>query len=418
MTAKRFLRTAFLSAALAVGGFTAITVLVDPYDYWGRPRIKGLNEYKPLAHTHLDAVKHRQYLRTQPRIVLAGNSRVDVGFDPKGPQWAAAGGPVYNYGLPGVSLAAVIELLMTSMADHRPERVYLGIDFLDFIIPEDRWSGFKADPLVPDKPTLGRSARRLSETTFSLDALVHAGMTVMEQGKDYPADTRSDGFTPLKNYQALVQREGHAALFEQRSRDLVRRLLQEPRKMDWDGPGGNAQWQRLEQFLQLARAQGVEVVLFTYPYHSELLETLRQTGKWPEMREWRERLTELAARESVTLWSFTGYDAYSTETVPQPGDTRTHMRWFWEAGHFKPELGALMVARMLELPGAPKDLGRKLTPQDLEILTATLEAEGEVYRERPDASSSRIASYVSTFNKADLTQVAASSPVKPTDKEM
>ena len=164
-------------------------------------------------------------------------------------------------------------------------------------------------------------------------------------------------------------------------------------------------WLRLEQFLQLSRAQGVDVVLFTYPYHSDLLETLRQTGKWPELREWHERLIELSAREAVTLWSFTGYDSYSTETVPQPGDIRTHMQWFWEAGHFKPGLGALMVQRMLELPDAPQDFGRKLTPGEPEIFTASFEAEGDAYRERSGASSVRIASYVSSLNDPALKQI-------------
>lgn len=409
MTAKRFLGTALLTTVLTVGGFMAVTLTIDPYDYWGMPRVDGLNAHKPLAHTHLAAVKSRQYLRAQPRTVIAGNSRVDVGLDPRSAQWPADLQPVYNFGLPGASLGGVVEALATTMAEHRPERVFLGVDFVDFLLTRDYWAQYAPGALQPERPTIARQARRFAETTLSLNALVHSGMTMMEQRKAHPADTRPDGFTPLENYHEHVRMEGHAALFEQRSRELVARMLREPRQLEWDGPGGNIMWARLEQFLGLARAQGVTVVLFTYPYHAELLETLRQTGKWPEMRRWQERLTELAAREGVTLWSFTGYDDWSTESVPRPGDRRTQMRWYWEAGHFKPGLGDLMIARMLENPDAPADFGKTLRPEGVGAVTATLETQAEVYRARPDASSERVAAYVNALGGRKLARADVAS---------
>lgn len=405
MTARRFLGTLLLTMVLAIGVFTGMTVLVDPYDYWGQPRIEGFNARKPMVHTHLMAVKSRQYMREQPRIVLAGNSRVDVGLDPASAFLPENSGPVYNFGLPGAGMAAVTEALVTAMAEHRPERIFVGVDFVDFLLTRDRWTKPVSGPLGAQQPPFIQKARRLAETTLSLDALIHSGLTVLEQRKAHPADTRPDGFTPLENYHEHVRVEGHAALFEQRSRELVQRLLQEPRRLEWDTPGSNISWVRLEQFLGLAQSQGVEVVLFTYPYHAELLETLRQTGKWPEMRRWLGQLTELAARKGVALWSFTGYDGYSTEAVPGPGDRATRMRWYWEAGHFKPDLGELMIARMLEHPDAPADFGRKLMPDGLETLTVALETEAEIYRVRPGASSERVAAYVSALGGKELTQL-------------
>ncbi len=407
MTARRYLRTAFLSTVLTIASFSAVTVLVDPYDYWGHPRIEGVNSVKPMVQTHLKTAKSHQYLQMQPSTVIAGNSRVDVGFDPRSAHWPADFQPVYNYGLPGESAAGVVSVLTTSMAEHKPERILLGVDFIDFLLTRERWEAHDGGPLTPEQTTLSAKARRVAETSLSLDALLHAAQTVMEQGRDNPADTRRDGFTPLENYHDHVRTEGHAALFEQRSRELVARLLKEPRKLEWDAPGGNMMWTRLEQFLGHAQAQGVEVVLFTYPYHAELLEALRQTGKWPEMRQWLEQLTELAARKGVTLWSFTGYDRYSTEPVPKPGDRLTRMQWYWEAGHFKASLGELMIARMLERPDAPSDFGKKLIPDELNALTAALEMEAAVYRTRPGASSERVAAYVnalggSAFAQADV----------------
>lgn len=413
MTAKRFLKTALLTTVVTVGGFMAVTMGIDPYDYWGRARIEGLNVNKPLVHTHLVEVKKRQYLRAQPRTVIAGNSRVDVGLNPASPQWPGNYGPVYNFGMPGLGLSAVAEVLTTVMAEHRPERIYLGVDFIDFLLPRESWMAHQVVPLQPQQPAFTERARRFAETTLSLDALLHSAMTVMEQRKAHPANTRPDGFTPLENYHDHVRLEGHATLFEQRSRELVQRLLKEPRQLEWDAPGGNIALTRLEQFLELARAQNVEVVLFTYPYHAELLETLRQTGKWPDLHRWQEKLAHLAAREGVTLWSFTGYDAYSTEPVPEAGDRKSRMQWYWEAGHFKPELGELMIARMVERPDAPQDFGEKLTPDRLDMLTASLERNAETYQTQPGTASARVAAYVSAVGNRKLAQTDLASGSLP-----
>lgn len=398
MSAKRFLRTSLLSTGVTIGGFLAATVIIDPYDYWGTPRREGINLYKPKVHSHLKIAKTGQYLRQKPRTVLAGNSRVDVGLDPQDAAWPAAFQPVYNFGLPGEGMASVIETLTAAMARHRPERVYLGVDFFDFLVPEDQWSGFDGAALPPRQARLPARLKGLAGTTVSLDALVDSVLTLVEQGEVHPADTRANGFTPLENYHGHVAREGHAALFEQRTRETVERLLTRPRRMAWPGPGRNPAWARLEQFLAFARAQGVTVVLFTYPYHAELLETLRQTGRMEDLKQWHVRLAALAAREGVPLWSFLGYNRQTMEAVPRPGDYTTRMRWYWEAGHFKPALGGLMVARMT---GAStlEDFGRLLTPGTVGAAFADLEADGEAYRARPDAASARVAAYVRALGR-------------------
>ena len=45
----------------------------------------------------------------------------------------------------------------------------------------------------------------------------------------------------------------------------------------------------------------------------------------------------------VELWDFTGFSPYTAEQVPRPGDTRTELQWYWEAGHFKKSLGDLLA---------------------------------------------------------------------------
>ena len=76
--------------------------------------------------------------------------------------------------------------------------------------------------------------------------------------------------------------------------------------------------------------------------------------------------------------------------MPPPGDTRTHMAGYWEAGHFKAALGDAMVKVMTGAPdarpGALAGFGTRLTPATLEAHLADLRARRQAYAQaHPEA---------------------------------
>jgi hypothetical protein len=93
-------------------------------------------------------------------------------------------------------------------------------------------------------------------------------------------------------------------------------------------------------------------------------------GLWPAFEDWKRRLTEIAAGggETVALWDFSGFSEYSTEMIPGPGDRQTEVRWYWEAGHFKKELGDVVLDRVLLSEGTvgPDGFGVRLTPANID----------------------------------------------------
>lgn len=401
MPAAAFLRLTGLTVLATLGLVAGLNVVVDPYDLWGSPKITGLNVMKPALHTHLTDAKRRQYARLAPRSVLAGNSRVEVGIDPQSAVWSPRELPAYNFGLPGVRIDGVVQALAAVGADHPPARVYLGVDFIDFSVDQATWTAFRPQPLRRDDGALERQFKRVTTATLSLDALVDSVHTLVEQRARNPETTRVDGFTPLDNYNDLVADEGHAAIFAQRSLENARAALKRPKAVAWPTPGNSLPWRLLGDYVQAARGQGIEVVLFTYPYHAELLETFRQTGQWPAFEDWMRRLTALAADHQVPLWNFVGFNAWTTEAVPPPGDHRTRMRWYWEAGHFKAALGDEMIRRMHGdtdpslLPGAP------LTPATVAAALQALEQDGAAWRVRDPAVARRVTAYAARAAKAE-----------------
>jgi len=99
--------------------------------------------------------------------------------------------------------------------------------------------------------------------------------------------------------------------------------------------------------------------MFISPVHARYLEWYREVGWWPLYEAWKRGLVdsvdaavnEGGQQPAVALWDFGGFHAISTETVPPVGDHRTHMRWYRDTSHYSPDVGDLVLARILGGPG-------------------------------------------------------------------
>ena len=65
----------------------------------------------------------------------------------------------------------------------------------------------------------------------------------------------------------------------------------------------------------------------------------------------------------VEVWDFSGVSPETLEAIPTRGDRKTHLNYYWEAGHFKKELGNLVIDRLL---GKQNDFGIKLDSGNIE----------------------------------------------------
>jgi len=88
--------------------------------------------------------------------------------------------------------------------------------------------------------------------------------------------------------------------------------------------------------------------------------------------------------------------------VPPPGDTRTEMRWYWEAGHFKKSLGEIMLATMFAAPGNQTQWGHRLIASDLEDHLQRQRAARESFEASRAVETSELAGFI---NSATSTSV-------------
>lgn len=364
-----------------------ITVTVDPYNYFHGKRWDGINAKKPAAYAHAAWAKQQLARRSPPRAVILGNSRMDIGFDPESPAWPKDIRPVFNMAVPGQGLAGDLENLGTVFATDAPALAIIGLDFLDFL-----YSGSRDESPATARGPLSPLDRleRFTITAMSLTAVSDALATLRQQGNPNAENMTAQGFNPFRQYLTFVRQEGHHAIFLQRNVENFGTYLRKPKSVVGADGTPSPDFRILEELLDWSAARNVQVKLVIYPYHLDILEGFRRTGLWPAFEDWKRRVVRLVeaagkaeAGPDVMLWDFSGYHAYATEAVPAPGDTRTHMDWYWEAGHFKSALGDIMLRKMLRPDeAAGSAFGVVLTAENVEAVIRQIRESGTAYRAR------------------------------------
>ena len=178
---NRYLTQWFLATALILLVVAAINVVVDPYGIFRLVDRPGLNSVKPTAASRGPMAKAYQVLRVQPKTLILGNSRAEVGLDPNHPAWPQTARPVYNAALPGTGTATSLRYLQHVLAatagnpTAQPTLVLWGVDFMDFLTDP-------AQPTPPRNAHAGDSENRRLMQASAIDRL-------RQQVRDYADST-------------------------------------------------------------------------------------------------------------------------------------------------------------------------------------------------------------------------------------
>ncbi|OYO27859.1 hypothetical protein [Janthinobacterium sp. PC23-8] len=369
---RRFLLA--LCACLACGALAtiALVVIVDPYGLYKVVDRPGFNAVKPGLSRYQVQIKQAHALRLRPRVVILGNSRAEIGFDPAAPALAGARGAVYNLAIPGTGLAtANHQLGQLLAAGVKPETVILGVEFMDFLALKS-----PSRPSAKPAGALDWQAPWQFDALFSLASVKDALQTLRIEHDAQAATLSPDGFNPLREYAAHVRNDGYHKMFEQRARENAATLTRKS-TTSLDA----ADFTLLRTLLTQASASDASVKLVIYPYHAQWLAMLEAAGFWPLFEQWKAQLVrEIASIQashpgaSIALHDFSGYGPYNCERIPAASERDAATRWYWEAGHFKKELGDVVLERLLS-PASVPPLGLRLDAGALAANTRRIASE-------------------------------------------
>jgi len=338
---------------------TAVNYIVDPYMLFQVQRISSFNDKKPAAANRSALYKPYNVININPKTIIVGNSRPEMGLNPESNCWPENNGEIYNLTFPGVGFYGQIRALFHAVegADNI-ENILLAIDFADFLykrrlVKEVVWpkqhSSFLGRLLVDEelrenKGYFLNKVQDYSMALFSLDALNDSIYTILAQD-EYSTDRTALGFNPAKDYQKMIRYEGPWILFEQKRNDLERRFAKEGMSI-YDSGEWSLELEAIKRVIEMAAKKEIKLTLFINPYHYSYLEIIRSSGYWNEFESFKKNIQKAVKKygqERVKFWDFSIYSAYTVTLTPKKDIKSSGNRWFWEPAHYKKELGDLML---------------------------------------------------------------------------
>lgn len=401
--ARRYLHRWSLTVVVCLLMVLGLNGLVDPYGLVEWVRIEGFNDNKPAVANRSSLAKPYQVIRRRPDVLIVGNSRPEMGLNPRH-RCFRPWGRAYSLTFPGASFYLQARYLQHAMSARMPKLVLVAVDFLDFLVPAGslndprRWPPAKS----PAEDRLRVTARGGENPKYSwamvrdfrngllsLTALGDSLLTVAAQDDPFVVTRTPEGFNPADGYyRKIIRNEGQWVLFEQKKQEVAERL-----KKRWDLFEGGQRWSRpletLRRLLQWLVEGGIQASVFINPYHAEYLELIHQSGYGPLFEEWKRQVTQVAGRYAgIGVWDFANFNRYSTEPPPAPGDLQSQLQWFWEPAHYRQQLGDRMLAAMLADSGgcqseaAASPPGIRLTGANLERHLASQRQARQQYENR------------------------------------
>lgn len=360
-----YLRWMCVSFLILIGTVGIVNIFIDPLGVFASPRIANVNAIKPYLDHHRELSRYQRAIRVCANTGIFGNSRAEIGFDPENATMRKQGWSAFNYAIPGTRASSSLQqLLWLKQQNCFPKNILLGIEFFDFL-------GGAAPQPLPTLQTASapkRDVKFLSEAVFSITGLRDSLSTLALQRSQFPATTTARGFNPLFKYIAEVSQSGHYALFRQRAEENAQNWSGKVMQLHAENGGVSNDEAMLDAILARASNSGSTTYLIIYPYHAEIRLMIERMGMGQLFSDWKKIVVENAEKYAATggaveVWDFSGLAPETIETIPSKGDKQTQLTHYWEAGHFKKELGDLIIDRII---GKQNNFGIRLEKENIE----------------------------------------------------
>ncbi|MDO8033097.1 hypothetical protein O3297_06710 [Janthinobacterium sp. SUN128] len=372
-SARRYLAIFFACVLAALALVSAVNYRVDPYllHQWDSPLVQRLRPtYEKLA------VWGKTYAvaRYRPAVVYIGNSRTEMGLPASSMRTLFDGKSVFNSAVSGASIGDAIRLAEHAARVSHVDTLVWGIDAPSFSL---ELGSAGVEPGLTDGGPAFFARRALLNIKRGLTVDMTRDTWRILSGSYDGACLSSLALHGQRDQSCITARNhgwvGTARAFTPRLQEFGDGLgPTEPALHAFDTSVG-----------KLCRG-GTRLRLYINPTHALTLDALYWRGKWDAMETWQRDLAQMVGRHrrlgcDVRLLDFSGFNSITSEPIPQVTGAR-EMRYYWEASHYRENVGRFILARLFG--GAvppPADFGVELTPASIAAHQAATRAARERY---------------------------------------
>ena len=371
-TARRYLAIFLACVLAALAVVSAVNYRIDPYllHQWDSPLLQRLRPtYEKLSAWG----KTYAVARYRPAVVYIGNSRTEMGL-PTGVRALFDGKTVFNSAVSGASIGEAMRLAEHAARVSHVDTMVWGIDAPSFSL-ELGSAGVEPGLTAGGPAFFARRALLNIKRGLALD---------MTRDSWRILSGTYDGVC-LSSLALHGQRDASCLTSRHRTWAGTARAFT-PRLQEFgDGLGPTAPaLQAFDASVGTLCRGGTRLRLYINPTHALTLDALYWRGKWDAMERWQRELAQLAQRHrdagcDVRLYDFSGFNSVTSEPIPQVTGAGA-MRYYWEASHYRDNVGRFILARLFGGPQAPPaDFGAELTPAGIGAHQAAMRAARERY---------------------------------------
>ncbi|MDG2155119.1 MAG: hypothetical protein P8M26_04160 [Gammaproteobacteria bacterium] len=394
---KRYLLAVALIVCLGAFSVIGFNWLINPMGLFSSPLIPGVNVVKPNMFAYDRQLKSWGISKFQPEGLILGSSRASVGLNPEHSAWQA--NEVFNSALSATSAYLIYRYLRHAQATRPLKQVVLGLDFLSF--NADLANTMSLDERLLSVDEAGRRnpdflLSRVFQSLYSWNVLMASVSVLSANRKEVNRKVDPDSYLPPLARNGVMQPDSFLSKFWVPLRERAYGTLRQYLTTLWFPEQGFAfsdqegvesdllGWYR--QTVRYAYEEDIDLRLFISPSHAYLFEAIHASGLWEIWEEWKRLLVAIneeealrAGREPFPLWDFANYNDYSAVTVPMAAGKGVAMPDFWDVGHYRQEMGDLVLDRVLG--GAPPaGFGVPLNGASIDGHLARVRESREAYR--------------------------------------
>ncbi|PLY40760.1 hypothetical protein CSZ94_19175 [Janthinobacterium sp. ROICE36] len=371
--ARRYLICFCACVCLVLGSVSFMNYQVDPYllHQWDSPLVQRLRPtYEKLA------VWGKTYAvaRYRPAVVYIGNSRTEMGLPASSMRTLFEGKSVFNSAVSGASIGDAILLAEHAARVSHVDTMVWGIHAPSFSM---ELGSAGVEPGLTDGGPAFFARRALLNIKRGLTVDMTRDTWRILSGSYDGACLSSLALHGQRDQSCITSRNhgwaGTARAFTPRLQEFG------------DGLGPTAPALRaFDASVGTLCRGGTRLRLYINPTHALTLAALYWRGKWDAMQQWQRDLAQMAGRYrrqgcDVRVIDFSGFNSITSEVIPQVSGARD-MRYYWEASHYRDNVGHFILARLFGgAPRPPADFGVELTETGIVAHQAAMRAARERY---------------------------------------